>query len=264
LEKRKPLKLEVSMPTSSTQLKLGVNEKETERRQSTGALHDAGARFENALEFGSLVQSSQTVLPWWGERWHVPAFMLFVTSWVVCVIAQIIKTLAPDWMTAFVLLSALITSLVTLGRQQPLQNIIVTGVIFLVAGVGWVQFSDGTDSPLDWHRRNWRAVVLWTVILLNARGVGQFLLQPRRRSRFYGWELIGVSALVFTWAVMLFRDVMYRPIAILLLVSFFGTAALLVISLPLFMNKRPVEPPASWQPIVVLLLLLLWAYLPRI
>jgi hypothetical protein len=113
LEKRKPLKLEVSMPTSSTQLKLGVNEKETERRQSTGALHDAGARFENALEFGSLVQSSQTVLPWWGERWHVPAFMLFVTSWVVCVIAQIIKTLAPPGL--FVLSRKLSKHLLRIG-----------------------------------------------------------------------------------------------------------------------------------------------------
>ena len=167
-------------------------------------------------------------------------------------------------MTTLVLISALIGSLVTLGRQQPLQNVIIIGVIFLLAGIGWVQFSDSTDSPLDWHRRNWRAVVLWTVIILNARGAAQFLLQVRRRSPSYGWELISASALVFTWAVVFLQVILYKPIAILFPVSFFGTAALFVISLPLLINKRPVEPPVSWQPIVVLPLLLLWAYLPRI
>jgi hypothetical protein len=211
-----------------------------------------------------LLSSQQTVLPWWGERWHLAAFALFVVSWGACVIAQIINALAPDWMTTLVLVSALISSLVTLGRQQPLQNIIVAGVIFFIAGIGWVQFSDSTDSALDWHRKNWRAVVLWTVVILNARGVAQFFLQRRRGSPFYGWELIGASALVFALAVGFLRSMVYKPIAISLLVSFFGTVALFVITLPLFMNKRPAEPPVSWQPIVVLPLLLLWAYLPRI
>jgi hypothetical protein len=211
-----------------------------------------------------LIHSQQTVLPWWGERWHLPAFLLFVTSWGACVITQIINALAPDWMTSLVLVSALITSLVTLGRQLPLQNIIVIGIMFLVAGIGWVQFSDSTDSPLDWHRKNWRAVVLWTGVILNARGVAQFFLQTCRKTPFYGWELIGGSAAIFTGAVGFLKAILYKPLPILLVVSFFGGATLFVVSLPLLMNKRPSEPPVSWQPIVVLPLLLLWAYLPRI
>jgi hypothetical protein len=94
--------------------------------------------------------------------------------------------------------------------------------------------------------------------------VAQLFLQRRRGSPFYGWELIGASALVFALAVGFLRSMVYKPIAISLLVSFFGTVALFVITLPLFMNKRPAEPPVSWQPIVVLPLLLLWAYLPRV
>jgi hypothetical protein len=211
------------------------------------------------VRFPVLLLSQQTVLPWWGERWHWPAFLLFVLSWSVATVVPLLRGgFERDWMTNSVLISALLTSLITLGRQLPLQNVILIGVMLSVAGAGWAEL---TQTALDWRGTTWRTTAFWTIVLLNVRGVAQFFLQRRRGSRFYGWELIGASAWLFMCSAARSQ---YKPIAILLLVSFFGTAALFVVSLPLFINKRPVEPPVSWQPIVVLPLLLLWAYLPRI
>jgi len=191
----------------------------------------------------------------------VPAFLLFIVSWMNGAIIPLLqRNFANDWMTNLLLSSALITSLVTLGRQLPLQNVVMIGGLLGVVAAGWAEF---TDTSLDWRGIRWRTIVFWTVVLLNARGVAQSLLQFRRGTRFYGWELIGASAWILMCSVGLHRDILYKPVWILLLVSFFGTAALFVISLPLFINKRPAEPPVSWQPIVVLPLLLLWAFLPR-
>ena len=166
-----------------------------------------------------------------------------------------------DWMTNLFLVSALLTSLVTLARQLPLQNVVMAGVLVSIAAAGWGEF---TQTALDWRGTSWRTTAFWTAVLLNVRGVAQFLLQVRRGTRFYGWELIGGSAWLFMCSVGFHRAILYRPIAILVLVSFFGAAGLFVLLLPLLINKRPVEPPVSWQPIVVLPLLLLWAFLPRI
>jgi hypothetical protein len=214
------------------------------------------------VTFTVLLSSQQTALPWWGERWHWPAFFLFILSWSVAAVVPWVKGgFEEDWMTNLVLISALLTSLITLGRQLPLQNVILIGVLLSVAGAGWGEF---TQTALDRRGTTWRTTAFWTVVLLNVRGGAQFFLQWRRGSRFYGWELTGASAWLFTCSVVFHGDMLARPIAILVVTAFFGTATLFVISLPLFMNKRPAEPPVSWQPIVVLPLLLLWAYLPRI
>jgi hypothetical protein len=209
-----------------------------------------------------LVQSEQTVLPWWGERWHIPAFVFFLLcSGLAVAVFFFRREFEPAWVTNLVLISGMLTSLVTLARQLPLQNVVMAGVLVSIAAAGWGEL---TETALDWRGTTWRTTAFWTTVLLNVRGVAQFFLQMRRGTRFYGWELIGGSAWLFTCSVGFQRDILYKPIAVLLPASFFGAVGLFVLLLPLLINKRPVEPPVSWQPIVVLPLLLLWAYLPRI
>jgi hypothetical protein len=209
-----------------------------------------------------LIQSSQTVLPWWGERWHVPAFVFFLLcGGLVVGVFFLTREFEHGWMTNLFLASAVLTSLVTLGRQLPLQNVVVTGVLLSIGAAGWAEF---TQTALDWRGTTWRTTAFWTAVLLNVRGAAQFLLEMRRRTRLYGWELTGASAYLFMCAVGFHSNILYRPIAVLLVVSFFGATGLFIVLLPLLINKRPVEPPVSWQPIVVLPLLLLWAFLPRI
>jgi peptidoglycan/LPS O-acetylase OafA/YrhL len=202
------------------------------------------------LRLPELSESQQTVLPWWGERWHVPAFIMFLLCWGIDAQAHIRGILAPTWSYELAIIAALITSLVTLGRQLPLQNVVlISGVFGLVAL--WAASAAG---PL-----NWRSTLAWIAILLNVRGAAQYLMRSRRCARHYGWEFAAASGAIAAVAV----SILYKS-ALPALTALFVTAGLLIATLPLFVNKRPVEPPVSWQPIVVLPLLLLWAYLPRI
>jgi len=159
-------------------------------------------------------------------------------------------------MTHLVLGAGLLTSLVTLGRQLPLENILVLAIWFPVAGGFWATF---VRSTLDWDDGpGWPTAVFWGIVLLNARGIGQYVLRSRRQTAYYGWELTGVTAAIVTVVTTLYTETIY------LLVAPLAVAVLLVLSLPLMVNKRPAEPPVSWQPIAVLVLLLAWAILPRV
>jgi hypothetical protein len=106
---------------------------------------------------------------------------------------------------------------------------------------------------------NWKLAVLWATVVLNAWGSAQLIMQRWRNVRFYGWWLLLIAAAISSVvSAILYSAATPACFAAL------TTPAILLVSLPLFINKRPIEPPVSWQPIVVLLLLLTWALLPRI
>ena len=158
------------------------------------------------------------------------------------------------------LVSVLLSSVATVGRQLPLQNVLVVVAVTSLAGAGWAEMA---EKALEFRGANWQTGIFWGAIFLNARGVAQFILRFRRNDRFYGWEWTGVTGLIFTAAVGALCYWMLERAAWFLFASFFAAAGLSVLLLPLLVNKRPVEPPVSWQPIVVLPLVLLWALLPR-
>lgn len=197
------------------------------------------------------------VLPWWGERWHKAAFVFFLLCWGLGVTVHLRAVFAPDWMTNLVLWSGLLTSVVTLGRQLPLQNVVVVGIVFGLAAAIWAWF---VGTSLDWSGGpNWRTTVFWTIVLLNARAIGQFLLRSRRGRSFYGLELMGVTGGVFALCqAALYKDEIHFLVAPL------AVAGLLFITLPLMLGKRTDEPRVSWQPIVVLTLSLPWGLLLRV
>ncbi len=157
--------------------------------------------------------------------------------------------------------SVLLSSVATLGRQLPLQNVLVVVALTSLAGAAWAEIAEKT---LEFRGAHWQTGILWGTLFLNARGVGQFILRSRRYDRFYGWLLTALTGLIFTSAVCVLSYWMLDRAALLLFLSFLAAAGFSVLLLPLLMNKRPAEPPVSWQPIVVLPLLLWWALLPRV
>jgi hypothetical protein len=201
----------------------------------------------NSISLG--VTENTGVLPWWGERWHNAAFVFFLLCWGLCITVRLTGD-APDWMMNLVLWSGLLTSVVTLGRQLPLQNVVLAGIVFGLAAAIWVW--DWSEGP------NWQRTVFWTIVLLNARAIGQFLLRFRRRTPFYGWELMGLSAFVFMLSAALYTKVARMFVAPLFM------SGLQFITLPLMLSKRTDEPPANWHPIVVQVLLLSWGLLPQV
>jgi hypothetical protein len=158
-----------------------------------------------------------------------------------------------DWTPLF-LVVALLSSLATLGRQLPFQNILL--IALMMGGASMIVTVLLSDR---WNYVNWQLIVLWTTLMINAWGSAQFIMRRWRNARRYGWGVLFLAATIASIVCgILYNGVVPAGLAALM------TAAILLIGLPLFINKRPVEPPVSWQPIVVLLLFLAWALLPRI
>jgi len=143
------------------------------------------------------------------------------------------------------LIVALLSTLVTLGCQLPIQNVVFIALIVGCAAAVW------TMAIERWF--DWRITLLWTVIILNSRGAAQFLMRNYRDARFYGWAIFGIGAVIpaaFAW-------LLYNQWPRIVSASVM-TLLVLLVTFPLFMNKRPVEPPVSLQPLFIAIALLAW------
>jgi hypothetical protein len=190
-------------------------------------------------------QPATGVLPWWGERWHKPFFVLFLVVWSVGLAFSYLGPERAAYWTGVLVNVALLSTLATLGRQLPIQNVIFIALIVGLAAAVW------TVAVERWF--DWRVALLWTVLILNSRGAAQFLMRPYRDARFYGWAIFGIGAVIpAAFAGILYNQwpqIVSAPAMTLLV---------LLITFPLFMNKRPVEPPVSLQPLFIAIALLAW------
>jgi hypothetical protein len=186
------------------------------------------------------------VLPWWGERWHKPLFIAFLLGCLLVFIARWI-TLPVDAIAVFLVIT-LCSTLATFGRQLPIQNVVI------IAGfLGAASFAIALLMFRNLDQVSWRIVVLWTTIVVNAWGAAQFLARRWRTGRYYGWAILAIA----TTIAAVFAKMLYRGWGASGIVSL-ATIAVLLAGLPLFLNKRPIEPPVSWQPLVVLIALVAW------
>jgi hypothetical protein len=189
------------------------------------------------------------VLPWWGERWHKPFFALFVIALAVGLASPYLGPERAALWTDILAFLALLSALATLGRQLPFQNVVIIAFLVSAGCAGWTfvidHFHGGTfDSG---------GVVLWTAIVLNARGAAQFLMRRWRDVRLYGWAIFGIAAAL----AAIFAGILYSDLT-RVVVAGLATLLILLISFPLFMNKRPAEVPLSSQPVFVSTALLVW------
>jgi uncharacterized membrane protein len=206
---------------------------------------------------------------------------LLVTVWILTW-ARLVLPQAPlasaRWLEAVLLLLAAASTLASLARQLPAQNVILARVIIALVGgavhsvgaltaipFGPVQFLSNL-GPLLFPPLPWAIPLLWVVLLLNARGVGRLILRPWRQSNNYGLWLIGVTVLL---TVLL--EMAIEPLATQLKlywswkptklhsdwyttpwVNFLGWAlcALLIMAFitPALINKKPGKPQPLFQP----------------
>lgn len=185
------------------------------------------------------------VLPWWGERWHKPFFAVFLIAWSIALAFPYLGPARASLWTIILALLACLSSLVTLGRQLPFQNVVMIALLFAAASAAWTFLA---DSSYDW-----RSAVLWAAIFLNARGAAQFLMRRRREARLYGWGIFAITAVISG----LFAAILYSDWARILAAPA-ATIIILLFTFPLFMNKRPAEPPLNSQPLIVSIALLVW------
>jgi len=153
---------------------------------------------------------------------HWVFFSLFLVSFLVAWLqaANVIKVGESGWPEAFLAITALLTTLVSLSRQLPAQNVLLVAVI-IAAVAGTVQSIGAltgipfgpylyTDAarPKFFNVLPWAVPLAWIIILLNARGVARLILRPWRKSRLYGFRLIGVTA-----ALAVMFDLGWEPYA---------------------------------------------------
>ncbi len=108
-----------------------------------------------------------------------------------------------DWWPSTLWLLAGGSTLAALGRHLPLQNVLFAGLLIALAGgaTAWLDTKTGMPfGPVTFLAQpklfGAPAVLplIWTVAVLNSRGVARLILKPWRTHRDYGFRLIGLTA----------------------------------------------------------------------
>jgi uncharacterized membrane protein len=222
-------------------------------------------------------------------RLHKPVFGLFLL-WLALALATLALGIA--WPESAPGLDGLLwplaaaTTLVSLARRLPLQNVV--GVALVAAGLGLAALWIGALTDVPFGRREftdhlgerlpgrvpWALPFLWITLTVTCRGVARLILRPWRKLTYYGLWVMALA----TGLALLF-DLALEPFAhargwwhwentpgtltwhTAPWVNFLGwvltTLAIYGFSTPWLLNKQPVKQPTDWHPLFVWSLLLL-------
>jgi hypothetical protein len=170
------------------------------------------------------------------------------------VIPQDVLPLESTWIVALVAAVMAIIMLLQLARALPGQNILMI-VVGLLAGEALLEFLLAKLGRTPVTGPMWvfltGAALLWMAVVLSARRLGQFILRPWRREKYYGFWLIAVSATVtglfqFGWPRFDNPDLVgVHRAALMATLRGLGTVIFLVCLTPWLIRKRPVPQPAK-------------------
>lgn len=192
----------------------------------------------------------------------------------------------PGCPDAVLVVLAAVTTLVSLARQLPTQNVmlaaagiaLIGGIAHLIGATMAIPFGPFTYTeaagPKLFNTLAWPVPVIWVIAILNSRGVARLMLRPWRKLRAYGFWVIGLTAVL----TVLF-DFNLEPFAArarhywvwnatkfpltwqgVPLVNFLGwlLVALLILAFvtPALIDKRllPAKRPPDYHPLAVWLL----------
>lgn len=194
----------------------------------------------------------------------------------------------PRWPEASFLGLALLSTLMSLARQVPGQNVLWTAVLLFIISTGVESLNVLAGVPFGplvyqvrlgaqlFHLVPWPVPFVWSVLILSSRGTARLVLRPWRTRANYGFWVIGL-----TTALILLMYAGLEPVAIHVehfwvwkptrlpgtwygapWVSFLGRGVTLLIVLvfltPLWLNKKPVPLPPDYYPLVTWSLLCVW------
>jgi uncharacterized membrane protein len=198
--------------------------------------------------------------------------ILVVVSFGAALVLPWTSTNLPDksdWPDALLISLATASTVVALSRRLPMQNVLGTALIIAVIGGAAHALGEITDMPFGpfvfgpeagpklFKTLPWAVPLLWVFAILNSRGVARLILRPWRKTKTYGFWVIG-----FTTALVMLFDLALDPFAARVkhywlwtptkfpvtwqgapLVNFLGWAALSLLILafvtPALINKRP-------------------------
>jgi putative membrane protein len=164
---------------------------------------------------------------------------------------------SPDAPEVALLLMATAGTIVAMEKQLAMQNVLLAvSVIALIGGaisalgaISGIPFGPFTFTselgPKIFHKLPWAIPLIWVVTILNSRGVARLILRPWRKTKTYGFWLMGLSAVL----VMLFVLAL-DPFASRIKHYWFWTP----VKFPLTWQGAPLVDFLSWGIVTLLIL----------
>jgi uncharacterized membrane protein len=230
------------------------------------------------------IQIRATRLPGIGRWIRLSILVLFM---LYLAFNLVVLSLDPNlfanarWPDGLLLVFAAAATLASLTAQLPGQNVILASMIIAVmsgavaslgalTGIPFGPYSyESNIGQLLFYPLPWAVPVLWLIAILNSRGVARLILRPWRKSRTYGFRVIGLAVLLvalFDFCLEPFATAVkhywaWSPTKLPLdwygapVVNFLGWAvsALLILAFvtPSLINKQPVKHPPDYYPLVI-------------
>jgi uncharacterized membrane protein len=222
----------------------------------------------------------------WGSLLYRTLLGLFLIQLLFVGIRLFVPAMLPEarWPEGLLLVLATASIICSTARQLPVQNVMLAGLI--IACIGGLSQTIGVLTsmpfgpygytnriPLLFPPLPWAIPVLWLLMVLISRGVGRLILRPWRKTRNYGFWLIGITTglvLIFDlglepYATYVQRYWYWEPSHAFLFwyktpwVNFIGWAATTLVILgfatPSFINKKPVKHPPDYWPLALWIML---------
>jgi len=196
----------------------------------------------------------------------------------------------PGWAEALLVVTAAIATLASLARQLPGHRILIAATIIAVLGgsahaigvasaipFGPFVYTDAA-GPRLFGTVAWPMPLVWLIVVLNARGVARLGLKPWRKTKTYGFWVIGVAALLVvlfnlgleTFAAKVARYWLWLPTKFSFTwhgmpwINSLGWALVTLLALAfatpflISKNSRSRKLPPDYHPLIVWILLLTW------
>lgn len=192
----------------------------------------------------------------WAHRLHTPAYLLLLLAALVDGVALALG-LSRTESELFFWLAAAATSLVTLARRLPGQNVLVSGLLIGGISFGIAALAARTKVPLS-PRHSTQALepqvlgvpgwvpLMWIAVIVSGRGVAQLVLRPWRDTARYGFHLIGLTCLLAGFLGAGLEpggSWLHFPARVVVTLGILGFAT------PWLINKQPIPPPADFRPL---------------
>ena len=190
------------------------------------------------------------------------------------------------WADGLLIVLATATLIASLTSQLPGQNVMLVSIVIACIGGGAQTVGALTAIPFGpfvytenigqqlFDPLPWAIPMLWIIFILASRGTARLALRPWRKTRAYGFRLIGLTAILVVlldlglepFAARVERYWVWSPTRISFdwysapCVNFLGWALIslliLVFITPWLLNKKPVKSsPPDYGPLIVWLLL---------
>jgi len=241
------------------------------------------------IPFAQQVERSEQELPLLlAKICHVFCFVVFILAFALVSVNLLLPGHFPRELAigseGFLLCFAAATTLCALSRHLPAQNVLLAASVIGLIGAIATYVGLKTSVPfgpflfsLDMKPRisglPWFVPIVWVVAVLNSRGVARLGLRPWRKTRNYGWWVIGLT-IVLCMMLDLGWEVFIGPINHYVLWSqtkfplswhgvpfsnFLGWILTLLLIMafctPALINKRHTRSIPDYHPLIVWLLL---------